>query len=237
MPRESVATHTMPRARSMPRYGGRPVQIFRTGTMRMQLMPRASTPTFEAVTFAGPEPTDSSARLTSPGHAADSCALEAACRLACHQRPASGTTPATREGRNRPATVSKAEILPWIQSIVVVTSPIGLQAPPAFAATTARPPQRRRHSSSSGTMWRRSLTATIVAVRLSMTELMKKLSRQMIGISASRRLRTSRSMARVTTVKPPKWSMDSTRPMAGSRKRMMLPTSSRPRLSSSWSLA
>mmetsp|Transcript_11388 Transcript_11388/g.35233 ORF Transcript_11388/g.35233 Transcript_11388/m.35233 type:complete len:206 (+) Transcript_11388:500-1117(+) len=205
----------------------------------MQPMPSASTATLDVVTCAAPVSTDCSAWQQPPGVSAEASALalEVACRRACHQRPPRGTTPATRDGMNKEVTVSRAEILPWIQSIVVVTSPIGLQAPPAFAATTARPPQRRRHSSSSGTMWRRSLTATIVAVRLSMTELMKKLSRQMIGISASRRLRTSRSMARVTTVKPPKWSMDSTRPMAGSRKRMMLPTSSRPRLSSSWSLA
>mmetsp|Transcript_21115 Transcript_21115/g.66781 ORF Transcript_21115/g.66781 Transcript_21115/m.66781 type:complete len:234 (-) Transcript_21115:743-1444(-) len=233
MPRESVATHTMPRARSMPRYGGRPVQIFRTGTMRMQLMPRASTPTFEAVTFAGPEPTDSSARLTSPGHAADSCALEAACRLACHQRPASGTTPATREGRNRPATVSKAEILPWIQSIVVVTSPIGLQAPPAFAAITAQLPQLRRKDSSFLATWRRSFNATIVAVRLSMTELRKKVKRQMMGINRSTLPAIILLIMDVTIAKPPKWSMDSTTPMAGKRNRMTLPTSCRPR-SSSW---
>lgn len=33
----------------------------------------------------------------------------------------------------------------WIHSMVVVTSPMGLQAPPALAATTTRPPQAWRH--------------------------------------------------------------------------------------------
>ena len=34
----------------------------------------------------------------------------------------------------------------WIHSMVVVTSPIGLHAPPALADTTTRPPQACRHS-------------------------------------------------------------------------------------------
>ena len=34
----------------------------------------------------------------------------------------------------------------WIHSMVVVTSPMGLHAPPALADTTTRPPQACRHS-------------------------------------------------------------------------------------------
>jgi len=42
-------------------------------------------------------------------------------------------------GKMRAFIIPPAEISPPIQSIVVVTSPIGLQAPPAFAAITITP--------------------------------------------------------------------------------------------------
>jgi hypothetical protein len=56
-----------------------------------------------------------------------------------------------------------------IQSIVVVTSPIGDQAPPALAAITTRLTYQMRSSRLVMSL-RRSVTRMIVAVRLSMTE-------------------------------------------------------------------
>ena len=56
--------------------------------------------------------------------------------------------------------------LPAIQSMVVVTSPIGDQAPPALAAMTTNPAIHMR-SSLSATILRRIEINTIVAVRLS----------------------------------------------------------------------
>mmetsp|Transcript_17174 Transcript_17174/g.55015 ORF Transcript_17174/g.55015 Transcript_17174/m.55015 type:complete len:239 (-) Transcript_17174:126-842(-) len=149
-----------------------------------------------------------------------------------HQMPRSGTAPAVNDGHRSHATVFGGVILPWIHSMVVVTSPMGLQAPPAFAAITALAPQFRRHSSSPGARRLRSFRARIVAVRLSITELSRKVRRQMMGIRRSFWPRMAFRITRVTIAKPSKWSIDSTRPMAGSRKRMTLPTSSRPRFSS-----
>jgi len=45
----------------------------------------------------------------------------------------------TMLGKMRAFTIPNAEICPPIQSIVVVTSPMGLQAPPALAAITITP--------------------------------------------------------------------------------------------------
>ena len=42
-----------------------------------------------------------------------------------------------------------------------------------------------------------------------------------------------RTMKEVTIAKPSRWSMDSTMPMAGSKKRITLPTSAKP-FASSW---
>ncbi len=51
----------------------------------------------------------------------------------------SGTSRHTRLGRKRPVMMPEAVIWPPIQSMVVVTSPIGDQAPPALAAITTMP--------------------------------------------------------------------------------------------------
>ena len=47
--------------------------------------------------------------------------------------------------RLQPPVALPSPALCWIHSMVVVTSPMGLQAPPALAATTTRPPQAWRH--------------------------------------------------------------------------------------------
>ena len=83
-----------------------------------------------------PRPPPAPYPFSPPFHTADSTSLK-------NQR---GSTPATKDGRKSHSTVCEAEILSWIQSIVVVTSPMGDQAPPAFAAITARPPQSWRYS-------------------------------------------------------------------------------------------
>mmetsp|Transcript_53794 Transcript_53794/g.128615 ORF Transcript_53794/g.128615 Transcript_53794/m.128615 type:complete len:229 (+) Transcript_53794:1179-1865(+) len=73
---------------------------------------------------------------------------------------------------------------------------------------------------------------TMVAVRLSMIELRKKARMQMMGIRRPDFSLVLRMIKDVTTAKPCMWSMDSTIPMAGSRKRITLPTSERPLTSS-----
>ena len=69
--------------------------------------------------------------------------------------------------------MAAAEICPPIQSMVVVTSPIGDQAPPALAAITIIPAKNRRISLS-GINFRTKETITMVVVKLSNTEDKKK---------------------------------------------------------------
>mmetsp|Transcript_93682 Transcript_93682/g.262070 ORF Transcript_93682/g.262070 Transcript_93682/m.262070 type:complete len:256 (+) Transcript_93682:1118-1885(+) len=116
---------------------------------------------------------------------------------------------------------------------------MGLHAPPAFAAMTRRPPMVWRNSLclSPGTECLSNFRQTIVAVRLSITELRKKHRMESTGISASFRPLVKPKMPAVTTAKPSKWSMDSTTPIAGRRKRMIAPTSCSPCLSSCSSLS
>mmetsp|Transcript_105168 Transcript_105168/g.279919 ORF Transcript_105168/g.279919 Transcript_105168/m.279919 type:complete len:216 (+) Transcript_105168:663-1310(+) len=213
----SVTTQTTPRAKSIPRYGGRPVPIFSTGTMRMQQMPKIRTIMLKRGTSATSSLALSALALPAGAFLAS--------RQACHHRPARGATPATREGTKRLVTVAVTVILFWIHNIVVVTSPMGLHAPPALAAMTTRPPQSWRQLSSSAATWRKIFSATIVAVRLSMTELMKKLSKQIKGMSRCLWSPMALLMSAVTIPKPPKWSTDSTTAMAGRRKRTIPPTS------------
>ena len=69
-------------------------------------------------------------------------------------------------GRNIVFIIPRLEIWPPIHSMVVVTSPIGVQAPPAFAATTIIPAKKRRVSLP-GISFRISDTITMAVVRLS----------------------------------------------------------------------
>jgi hypothetical protein len=68
-------------------------------------------------------------------------------------------------------------ICPPIQSIVVVTSPIGDHAPPALAAITIIPPKNKRMSLF-GTSFRISDTITMEVVRLSSNADKKKVTQQ-----------------------------------------------------------
>ena len=66
-------------------------------------------------------------------------------------------------------------ICPPIQSIVVVTSPIGVQAPPAFAAMMIMPANNKRSSYCSKIFFIKE-TITIVVVKLSKMALRKKVT-------------------------------------------------------------
>ncbi len=68
---------------------------------------------------------------------------------------------------------------PPIHSIVVVTSPMGDQAPPAFAASTTIPAKNQRVSLSAMSL-RNKLTMTMAVVRLSSTEDRKKVMKETI---------------------------------------------------------
>mmetsp|Transcript_77989 Transcript_77989/g.223491 ORF Transcript_77989/g.223491 Transcript_77989/m.223491 type:complete len:228 (-) Transcript_77989:401-1084(-) len=145
----------------------------------------------------------------------------------CNQSPNNGTTQAAKEGKKSHLMVAPTEMLPASHSIVVVTSPTGLHAPPALAAMTTMPPMVWRTCLSLAAVCRRSLRTTIVAVKLSMTALRKKQNKLSMGISNSWRPPVDVMMKRVTTENPPKWSMDSTTAIAGSKNKMSLPTSSK----------
>ena len=88
-------------------------------------------------------------------------------------RKINGTKVQTMLGINRLFMMAAAEICPPIQSMVVVTSPIGDQAPPALAAITIIPAKNRRISLS-GINFRTKETITMVVVKLSNTEDKKK---------------------------------------------------------------
>ena len=77
-----------------------------------------------------------------------------------------GTIKQTIEGITTVLTSPIAVTLSAIQSIVVVTSPIGDHAPPAFAATTTMAAYQSRSSLLLISL-RNKVTKTIVAVRLS----------------------------------------------------------------------
>ena len=86
-----------------------------------------------------------------------------------------------REGINKPFMISSAVIWPPIQSMVVVTSPIGVQAPPALAAITIIPAKNKRSSLCSRSFFIRE-TITIVVVRLSKIALRKNETKPTIHI-------------------------------------------------------
>src|SRR4029078_10248503 len=74
----------------------------------------------------------------------------------------------TIEGSKSDFITAREESCPWIHNIVVVTSPIGVHAPPAFAATTTKQHKRKR-SARCGIILRKRETIKIVVVKLSST--------------------------------------------------------------------
>ena len=88
----------------------------------------------------------------------------------------SGTNKFTSEGKNKPLIISRAVICPPIQSMVVVTSPMGDQAPPALAAMMMMPAKNKRSSRLSSSFFIND-TITMVVVRLSKMALRKNVTK------------------------------------------------------------
>ncbi|MGY3459863.1 hypothetical protein ACVWW5_005313 [Bradyrhizobium sp. LM3.4] len=127
---------------------------------------------------------------------------------------ASGTSRLSSEGRNTAPMIFSGEICPPIHSMVVVTSPITVHAPPAFAAMTMREANSRRSSRLAISRWI-SETMTMVVVRLSRIALRKKVTKP---ISHIRRIWLVVLMREVMTSKPSWASMTSTMVIAPIRK-------------------
>mmetsp|Transcript_6977 Transcript_6977/g.14107 ORF Transcript_6977/g.14107 Transcript_6977/m.14107 type:complete len:221 (+) Transcript_6977:344-1006(+) len=207
--------------------------------MTMQTTPIVSTATLPRVT-SGSWDCDgdwdwdrSSSSSSSSSLPSSAVSLALASRRTSHMRPANGSKITTVDGTSSHAIVFITVILSAIHNIVVVTSPTGLHAPPAFAAMTMTPPMLWRRCLSLPTACRSNFKQTMVAVKLSITALRKKQRKPRMGMRGSFRPLASRAIAAVTTAKPPKWSIDSTTPMAGSKKRIIAPTSCKPWSSSS----
>ena len=111
---------------------------------------------------------------------------------------ANGTTMLMIEARKTPFMIARVVICPPIQSMVVVTSPIGLQAPPALAAITMMPAKKSRSSCRSSSFFISEII-TMVVVRLSSTALRKKVT---IPTSQSSEVRLVVLMREVITSKP-----------------------------------
>ena len=127
----------------------------------------------------------------------------------------SGTNKQTNDGTNKLVMMtSEVNWLP-IQSMVVVMSPIGDQAPPAFAAMTTTPAKTHRVSLSS-TNFLNSETMTMEVVRLSKTA--EKKNVRMLKIQINRTL-LSVLIRSVITEKPSCASTSSTMVMAPNKKK------------------
>ena len=92
---------------------------------------------------------------------------------------ATGTSNETNEGRNVSNIIFPAVMLPFIQSIIVVTSPIGDHAPPAFAARITIPAKNQRVFLSA-TSFLSNAHITIEVVKLSSTADMKNVRIEII---------------------------------------------------------
>ena len=99
----------------------------------------------------------------------------------------SGINKLTILGKNTVFMILIAVICPPIHSIVVVTSPIGVQAPPALAAITIKPANNIL-SSFSASNFRIKEIMTIVVVKLSRIALRKKLTNPTNHIKEDKRL-------------------------------------------------
>ena len=88
----------------------------------------------------------------------------------------SGRSKLAIDAMNTPFMMAAVVTCPPIQSMVVVTSPIGVQAPPALAAMMMMPAKKRRSSRLSNSFFI-SDTMTMAVVRLSRIELRKKVTK------------------------------------------------------------
>mmetsp|Transcript_8086 Transcript_8086/g.16879 ORF Transcript_8086/g.16879 Transcript_8086/m.16879 type:complete len:408 (-) Transcript_8086:944-2167(-) len=207
----SVSVHMAPSPVSMARYGGRPVSSEKTGTARRQAMPAPKTSLPRGARVLGGGRMEAAGEPEADGGSSDIW-LTKKPRLPTRQ---------TTLGRNSWVTVGPVESWWLIQSMVVVTSPMGVHTPPAFAATTTMAPKRRR-SDSEGMILRRRDTMTIVTVRLLRMEDRKKVRKPITQKSCFFELTL---MAFVTTLKPWWASTTSTMVEAARRKKHMSDTS------------
>ena len=126
---DNLTTHKMPNPPSIPIYGGRCVYVLKTGTDISAAIPRNR--------ILLPLPTDVSDERVP-------WCLEIASAFNVTVRYRSGASIQTRLGMNSVFMMFTVVICPPIQSMVVVTSPIGVHAPPAFAAITIIPAKNNR---------------------------------------------------------------------------------------------
>ena len=129
----------------------------------------------------------------------------------------------TREGMKISNITPKAVINPLFQSIIVVTSPIGENAPPELAAMITSEAKMMR-SRRSATSLRSIITITMLVVRLSSMAERKKV------IKAMRHNRARFDFVFITLrtqLKPPFWSTISTMVMAPMRKNSVVEVSPR----------
>ena len=184
-------------------YGGRWVMPLNTGTNSRAPRPRANT----SLRSKGVVGSRRSASLSSSSGRSNSPRMV---RLSA----SSGTSRQTRLGR-KSALMMPVALIWWpIHSMVVVTSPIGDQAPPALAAMTTIPAKNQR-SRWSPISLRNSEIITMVVVRLSSTAERKKVMKPISHSSVTRLWVRMRS---VITLKPSWASISSTMVMAPSRK-------------------
>mmetsp|Transcript_18305 Transcript_18305/g.40542 ORF Transcript_18305/g.40542 Transcript_18305/m.40542 type:complete len:380 (-) Transcript_18305:297-1436(-) len=220
-PGGSIQSHkiqTTDRASIIPMYGGTPAMTRKNGTNKMDENPTQNT----TMPAAGLR---SSMGITS-------CSLSSGSteNFENKRNSSKGTPVHTTEGKIKSLTVAAPVILSSIHSMVVVTSPTGLHAPPALAANTTNPPivDLSFVSDSEGSILRVMDTTTIVAVKLSTTADNKNVNTHKTGKILGRLPCTTIPRTLVTTLNPPLPSMVSTTAMAGSRNKIIAPVSSMP---------
>ena len=198
----SPTIHKMPRPSKMPRKGGKCVTALNTGTSTSTPRPRTSMVRRSAGVVG---------KLPSLAARAGETTGRAPRR---QDTTASGTSRFTMDARNTPCMMASVVTCPPIHSMVVVTSPIGVHAPPALAAMTMMPAIKCRSSRPSSRRFM-SETMTMAVVRLSRIELRKKVARPTSQTSDDSRWVLIRV---VSTSKPSCASTTSTIAMAPIRK-------------------
>lgn len=195
----SIRSHMIPRPKRSPRYGGKCTTFMIIGRMKL---PKATV----IIIFSCQDSVTVS--TFSPPHDF----FESLCAIMRVE-----VIPIAREGRNHSVIICIALNLPASQSMIVVTSPIGLHAPPAFATMTI--PTTTAKSLSDEKNRRAICIIMMVTVRLSRRAEKKKVSvdmRRNCPLSAS----PMAAILERTMSKNRKWISVSTMVMAASRNTM-----------------
>ena len=160
----SPTIHNKPKPTSTPIKGGKWVIVLKAGTATNTPRPKKNM------------------RLRSKADVVGPSWLRSVALGGSTQRPrniqpqmARGTNKLTSEGTKSDWMMDPAVICPPIQSMVVVTSPIGDHAPPELAAMTMSPANSKRSSRLSSSFFSND-TITMVVVRLSKIALRKKVT-------------------------------------------------------------